>query len=98
MENQVFKIRSTLNGKFSRGNDIPTFTNKGKEWKSLAHVNSHLNQMSTEGRQEYDKFGAEIVTYELREVEIETKYVKQHMKELEQRNIELRKQLESNAN
>lgn len=40
-----YKIRRKSDGLFSSGGERPTFGNKGKLWKTLGHLHSHLVQI-----------------------------------------------------
>lgn len=94
MDNQNYKIRSTTTGKFSSGTDNPKFTKVGKSWKNIGYVNAHLSQLSAEGWQEYRKNQAEIVEYEIKETEVGTIDIDDHIKEIQRKNKELRERLE----
>lgn len=41
----VYKIKRKSDGFFSTGGSSPRFNNKGKVWKKLGHLNSHLSQI-----------------------------------------------------
>lgn len=76
----MFKIRRP-DGMFSKGGMDPTFSKTGKTWRTMGHVNSHLNQVR--GPQ---YFNCEIVEYEM--VEVSTSNVATHMNAIRQRKID----------
>lgn len=41
-DNKLFQIRSKTTGLFSGGTGTPTFTKKGKIWKGMGPLKSHL--------------------------------------------------------
>jgi hypothetical protein len=68
----VYKIRDKATGLFSTGGYNPTFEKKGKEWKALQHVRSHLTQLSASwiGPKKAIPPSWEIVEYEVVKTEV----------------------------
>jgi hypothetical protein len=44
---KVYKVRDKQTGLFSTGGCYPKFTKKGKTWKALNHVRTHLTLYRT---------------------------------------------------
>lgn len=63
-KNFVYKIRRKSDGLFSGGGTwYVKFSKRGKIWKQLNHLTSHLNQVDSATRRMYDE--CEIVCYEV---------------------------------
>jgi len=61
---KYFKIKNTKTGKFSAGGMSPEFTKKGKSWKSMRDIKSHLSLVRS---WHYDNYvnECELIKYEL---------------------------------
>jgi hypothetical protein len=84
---KIYKIRSKETGMFSTGSMNPSWAKRGKEWRQVNHLRSHLSQYYDfwEKHIPYDRDftqgevaealarydNAEIVVYELKEVTTE---------------------------
>lgn len=91
---KVWKIRRKSDGLFSTGGTWPSFTKKGKEWKTLSALSSHIVQ----SHRHYDGYhdgDLEIVhyEYELKRFETGTQDVHQYITGL----LERRAKREANA-
>jgi hypothetical protein len=71
---KVYKVRRKSDGLYSNGGSWPYFNIKGKEWRTLSAVSSHIAQVTRNGKynpsaweqgnNEDDLSNIEIVTYE----------------------------------
>lgn len=52
----IYKIRRTTDGFYSAGGSSPTFTKKGKIWKTLSAVNLHIHSALGHGYDRYNMF------------------------------------------
>lgn len=50
----IYKIRRTSDGFYSAGGSTPTFTKRGKIWKTLSAVKLHIHSALGHG---YDRYG-----------------------------------------
>jgi hypothetical protein len=90
--NQVWRIRSAKTGLFSCGAHEPKFSKRGKIWKQMNHLTSHLLQLSSEGKKLYQANEAEIVSYKLEEVETDAISIDDKLKLINQE-IELKQEM-----
>ena len=88
MNNLIYKIRSTATGLYSVGGYTPKFNKKGKVWKELSHLHSHLAQLDANGRAMYKRNAVEIVTFEIQEVQKASVSYEDKMNEIKQRQDE----------
>lgn len=65
----IYKIRRKSDGLFSGGGTwMVRFSNRGKIWKQLNHLTSHLNQVDSDTRKQYQN--CEIVCYQIVETPV----------------------------
>ena len=68
---KFYKIKNTITNEYSSGGSHPHFSNKGKVWKSLGQLRSHLAMLKPHGSDKVGRFhlydDCEIIEYELTE-------------------------------
>ena len=68
----MFKIRHKITGLYSRGGYEPVFDKKGKVWRGINHVRSHITLIRDSPRSykkcKEDMKNWEIVEYQMKEI------------------------------
>jgi hypothetical protein len=76
----VYKIRHKETGLYSMGGTDPRWSKTGKKWSKLGHITSHMRGLRRWGGYPHPYKDAEIVEYQVTEVEVGTQDALEYLK------------------